>query len=172
MRSLCFLAAWCLVLMGCAVVMPGIPDVPIVNYQQVEPGFFRGAQPDAAGLKYLYSIGIKTIIDINNSESAEAPEASLARVYGIDFVYIPLSGFWAPSDGDTSKIQSILADKSKRPIYIHCKHGEDRTGLMVGIYRVEVEHWVPVMAHDEMLIHGFHTILLPLNHYYWRRESK
>jgi protein tyrosine/serine phosphatase len=81
-------------------------------------------------------------------------------------IAVPLSGFFAPSDSDTNKILSILSDSSKYPIYLHCRHGEDRTGLMVGLYRVFYEDVRPAQAYDEMLKMGFHKFLLGLNRYF------
>jgi protein tyrosine/serine phosphatase len=70
-----------------------------------------------------------------------------------------------------NQIEAIMADHARRPIFVHCQHGEDRTGLIVGLYRVETEHWSPAAAYREMIAKGFHKILFFLNHYYEERTG-
>jgi protein tyrosine/serine phosphatase len=70
-----------------------------------------------------------------------------------------------------NQIEAIMADHARRPIFVHCQQGEDRTGLIVGLYRVETEHWSPAAAYREMIAKGFHKILFFLNHYYEERTG-
>ncbi len=51
-------------------------------------------------------------------------------------------------------------------IYVHCRHGQDRTGLVIGPQRVLVEGWAPADAYAEMLAHGFHPYFEGLKHYF------
>ena len=82
------------------------------------------------------------------------------------FISEPMSGFWTPNDKEVNQIEAIMADQSRRPIFVHCEHGQDRTGLIVGLYRVFTEKKSPAAAYKEMLAKGFHKILFLLNHYY------
>ena len=45
---------------------------------------------------------------------------------------------------------------------VHCTHGQDRTGLIVGVYRVRQDHWSKERAYREMLDHNFHPLLYGL----------
>ncbi len=56
-------------------------------------------------------------------------------------------------------------------IYVHCRHGQDRTGLVVGLERVFVEGWDPADAYAEMLSHGFHTYFLGLKEYFFTQTG-
>lgn len=47
--------------------------------------------------------------------------------------------------------------------YIHCLHGEDRTGLVVALYRIRIQGWPKEKARKEMIDNGFHTILFGLD---------
>ena len=67
------------------------------------------------------------------------------------FISQPMSGFWAPNDRQVNQTEAIMADASRRPIFVHCLHGEDRTGLIVGLHRVFHEGWDPAKAYQEML---------------------
>lgn len=132
----------------------------------VEPGLYRGHRPDTATLQQLKSLGVRTILDLEDTQSAVKPESAVVRSLGMTFISTPMSGFWAPSDATVNQAEAVLADKSRRPLFVHCQHGEDRTGLIVGLYRVQTEHWTPAAAYREMLAKGFHRILVFLNHYY------
>ena len=53
--------------------------------------------------------------------------------------------------------------------FIHCEHGQDRTGLLVGLHRLS-QDWTPQAAWLEMTNHGFHPALLGLTHY-WTSDT-
>lgn len=152
---------------ACAHVKSGDPNVPIVNFRTVEPGFYRGGQPDAQGFQYLKSIGVKTVINMNDNVSDIRQEKINTGAEGLQWLNVPLSGIFPPHDSDVKTIQDALADPANRPVYLHCLHGEDRTGLMVGVYRVRVDKWTPKKAHDEMMSNGFHPVLVGLEEYFW-----
>lgn len=170
MRSLCLSSCFAILsLVGCATVAKPEAKAPILNFYKVEDGLYRGGQPDVAGVLYLKSIGIKTVIDLNDDQDAVDKEAKNLGLNNINLAYVPLNSFMIPKKSDADKIQAALSSKENRPVYIHCKHGQDRTGLMVGIYRVESEGWSKENAHKEMLGHGFHPALLGLETYFWSR---
>jgi protein tyrosine/serine phosphatase len=137
----------------------------------VEPGMYRGHRPDLATLKQLKSLGVRTVLDLEDTRSVVKQESGVVKSLGMTFISEPMSGFWAPNDAEVSQIEAIMADHSRRPIFVHCQHGEDRTGLIVGLYRVETEHWSPATAYHEMIAKGFHKILFFLNHYYEERTG-
>jgi protein tyrosine/serine phosphatase len=56
-------------------------------------------------------------------------------------------------------------------IYVHCRHGQDRTGLVVGLERVFIEGWDPADAYAEMLSYGFHTYFLGLKEYFFTQTG-
>lgn len=144
---------------------PG-PSVPIERFAKVTPFLYRGARPTQEGISALRALGVKTILNIDNEAKPIAIEQGWARAQGLQFVSIPLSGFLAPTDEQMDRIFHVIHDPSSYPIFLHCKHGEDRTGLVVGLYRYYDEHWPAQAAYNEMLAHGFHKVLLGLNFYF------
>ena len=145
------------------------PDVPITAFHQVHSNLYRGGRPNADGLKALAALGVKTILNIDNDSASIAEETRIARSLGLREISIPLSGFWAPADADVDRILAVMADSAHAPLYIHCQHGHDRTGLLVGLYRIEISHWTVADAWAEMLDLGFHRSLIFLNNYFaWR----
>lgn len=141
------------------------------------PGkIYRGARPDDAGLEALKNAGVKTVIDLQGGdlqsphlgkvvpyfEPGEVPtkieqERAAAEKLRIRFVSLPLNslGPVTPEEGaEIDRILEIMHDPAAQPVYIHCEHGKDRTGLLVALYRVKYEHWRLEQAHREMAAHG------------------
>lgn len=181
-RLLCGLAL-AVSMMGCAAEASEesastdsdlVTVAPPPNFQKVRDGLYRGGHPDAGQLAYLKSIGVKTIIDLEVADFIEAwpwdISAEERNAKGFRFIREPMSAF-EPAvsqrfDDRIDEILSILADPSNGPVYVHCKHGQDRTGLVIGLERVLGEHWAPADAYAEMLAIGFHPAFLGLNHYF------
>ena len=54
----------------------------------------------------------------------------------------------------------IVSTAEFQPVLVHCRHGSDRTGMMVAIYRIVVEGWTKAQAIDEMVNggYGYHPV--------------
>jgi protein tyrosine/serine phosphatase len=146
--------------------------IPITAFRTVSDGIYRGARPLHAGMEALaQQLAIKTDLDLENDGSAIADEQKDAQALGIRMISLPMSGFFAPSDSTVNQALAILKDPANYPVFVHCQHGEDRTGLIVGLFRVEVQGMSPADAYAEMKADGFHPILLGLNHYFEERTG-
>lgn len=144
-------------------------DIP--EFHQVSDGIYRGGHPEQNGLADLAQLGVKTVIDLENDESVN-PEVSAGSRLGLNVIPKPMSMFWAPSDADADAILALLADPANRPVFIHCTLGQDRTGLMIGLYRVLNEKMPAAQAYSEMLGYGFKSnLLFPLDGYFRRRTG-
>lgn len=149
---------------------PPATGTTIPAFLKVESSIYRGGQPQSlSDYQYLKSIGIRTVIKLNDEKLLD--EEAWAATTNIDLMPIPLSGIFEPSDGDMNEIESLLADSTDQPLFIHCLHGEDRTGLAIGLYRVKHEHWDTSRAYDEMKANHFHTLLVGLDHYFWENAK-
>lgn len=146
-------------------------DSEIPNFKQVNQNIYRGGRPSAEGLLELQKLGIKTIINLEDNRSAVKTEQKNLKSYPINFISIPTASLWSPKDKNVDHILNLLKDPNNFPIYIHCQHGQDRTGLMIGLYRVFDEGWKPVDAYQEMLANGFHQILFMLNRYFEHKTN-
>jgi protein tyrosine/serine phosphatase len=56
------------------------------------------------------------------------------------------------------KIVAIMSDPAMQPVYIHCRHGQDRTGIAVAAYRMKMQGWSLSEAQAEMQDFGFNNI--------------
>lgn len=182
--SLCFLgcAASTSADDGTAAQSADITSSSIANFVKVRPGLYRGGHPDAAGLDYLKSIGVERIVDLEVADFIEATPWSIsdeldgASARGLTEIRYPMSAF-EPAvsktfDANMTSLLAVLATATPaHPVYVHCKHGQDRTGLVIGLERVEGEGWTPADAHAEMLNLGFHTYFLGLEEYFENRTG-
>ncbi|MGH7327001.1 MAG: fused DSP-PTPase phosphatase/NAD kinase-like protein [Polyangiaceae bacterium] len=148
-------------------------SVQPANFAQVRDGLYRGGHPSNAQLDYLKSIGVDTIVDLEIGDFIEATpwsisdEESAAKAKGFTFIRKPMSAFEPfVSDKEMSDTMTLLDDSSNGTVYVHCKHGQDRTGLVIGLERVLDEGWEPADAYQEMLDRGFHPEFIGLKHYF------
>jgi protein tyrosine/serine phosphatase len=137
----------------------------IKNFHVVADGFYRGAQPSAEGIEYLAGMGVKTILSLRCGRRAAAAEKAAAEAAGMRYENIPLSYWKVPTEETIDRFLELLDDPKTGPIFIHCFHGADRTGLMVATYRISRLGWSFQEAYDEMKRCGFHRF--GVRHFKW-----
>ena len=145
----------------------------IKNWAKVNPMIFRGGRPsEALDVKKLKAMGIQTIIDLENNAKVIEREGRFAKSLGMDFISVPMYWDQRPSDSDVNGLLSAMSQvRRSGPIFIHCFHGRDRTGVIVALYRVFVESWDAESAYREMLKLGFNVKFKPLLDYFSDRTG-
>jgi protein tyrosine phosphatase (PTP) superfamily phosphohydrolase (DUF442 family) len=124
---------------------PGLP-----NLHRIDDGLYRGAQPSAEGMRALERMGIRTVVNLR------AAHSDRDELVGTNLGYEHISFKpWHPEDEDVEKFLRIVTDPARRPVFVHCQHGADRTGMMVAIYRMVVQGWTVDDAAAEMTEGGF-----------------
>jgi protein tyrosine/serine phosphatase len=146
-----------------------VEDLP--NLVKVNEDLLRGGRPTAAGMKKLKALGVTTILNIENSEEHIEADRKFAAANGLRFISVPFATFKKPTDEKVDYVLKIMRDRSMGRVYLHCKHGRDRTGMIMGLYRVEADGWHPKTAYQEMKDRGFRTILWELKDYYKDRTN-
>ena len=139
-----------LIVTACAcqktVVTNGVP-----NLRQVGPGVWRGGQPTDEGWAHLQTLGLSNVVKLNEqSEGRDSP--AFAGYY--DPISISEQLLKVPSAKVDAAVSHIAPGT-----YVHCSHGQDRTGLICAVYRVKHDHWTKAQAEKEMLANGFHKEL-------------
>ena len=139
----------------------GRADKELPNFALVAPGIYRGAAPTEEGLRRLKEIGVRTVIDLRIEKRGQAMEAEAARELGLHRLRLPM-GREAPTARQVAAFVGTLSDPARRPVFIHCQHGADRTGAMVGIWRVTQQNWDFGRTYREMRRYGFKPYLSEL----------
>lgn len=132
------------------------------NGGKINDALFRGAQPRADGLKALKNLGVTTIVDLRGEDPDKISwERKEAESLGIRFVSIPVSGWDPPSNDQVAQFLKIFRDNPKEKVFVHCRFGDDRTGVFVATYRMAYDGWPAQQAMNEMYFFGFNGIWHP-----------
>jgi protein tyrosine/serine phosphatase len=126
--------------------------VGLTNFAEVSPYLYRGGQPGADGLKALKEMGVGIIIDMRGSKSAH--EKTAVEKLGMRYVTIP----WHcpfPSDTKFARFLKVIHENPRTKIFVHCRLGDDRTGMAIATYRMADEGWSPDEALKEMKEFGY-----------------
>ena len=113
----------------------------IPNFHQVNPNLYRGGQPKKDGLQQLKQLGVTTIINLRDSDEQAGAEEKVAKSIGLRYFNVPLSNFNRPSDTNVDEILKLIEAQENQPVFVHCKRGSDRTGLIIAIYRMTHDGW-------------------------------
>ena len=139
-------------------------DARGVDYAaRVSPTLYRGGVPDAEGVQWLASQGIRTVVNLRHYHGDS--EGELVRAAGMSYVRIPLESTDAPTEAQLEQFFDVVTDAEAAPVYVHCLHGVDRTGTMIALYRMEMEGWSNSDALAEMEWFGAHGLLHDLRRF-------
>ncbi|MEP7124930.1 MAG: sulfur transferase domain-containing protein [Byssovorax sp.] len=108
-----------------------------MKLSRVTPRLYRSDQPTLDDLEELRSLGINTIINLRR-EAPELWRAERARALelGMRFYHFPFYGIFGAR---TALLDAILREIDRPDngvVLVHCKNGQDRTSLVIGLYRV------------------------------------
>jgi tyrosine-protein phosphatase SIW14 len=129
-------------------------DLP--HYFVVDEVLHRGAQPTERGFEILKEQGVKTVINLRDEHYMQRNEAEIIKKLGLNYVSIDMDPFLPPGDEKIEKFLKVVTAATQTPAFVHCLHGQDRTGMIVGIYRMVVHGFDYRRAFEEMVAMGFH----------------
>ena len=136
-----------------------IPDIN--NFRVFGDREYRGGQPKTpvAWTWLKEQARVTRVIKLN--EDSEGSDAD-GKALGLEIVYLPINLadqiIFHPNYDDVVKAVDLIVPGT----LVHCGRGQDRSGLIVGCYRVWKQGWKKEDAYAEMLLHGFHPELLGL----------
>ena len=112
----------------------------ILNSCVVTPGvLWRGSKPGPAGAASLLSLGIRTVVnlemlhsDMKAFESALPAKVPSGKLSYFHIHELELNALLLPSVVDSHVAEFLAIVKTQpKPIYVHCRAGQNRTGVMV-----------------------------------------
>lgn len=114
------------------------------RFAEVRAGIYRGGQPSRRHLEALQALGVRTVISLRReSRRGWQEEKRHVQQLGMRWLRFPFYGVFG---ADVAFLREILDEMGRGGVYIHCKHGRDRTSLLVALYRVWFEKWHPEEA--------------------------
>lgn len=137
------------------------PVQGLPNFGSVSDFLFRGAQPTMAGYSALRNMGISVVVNFRDESDETAAEKRQVESTGMKYVSIPWNEFDEPSNRQVAEFLALLRANPDSKIFVHCKAGADRTGVMVAAYRIVLEHKAVAEAVAEMHRYHYHAFFLP-----------
>lgn len=131
----------------------------IDHFYKVTDRLYRGGQPSDKGFQELKKLGITHIISLRS----DSDDVNLLDDEKLTLEHIPVSvnPFKKPKEADVVQFLKAVTAASKQSVFVHCRQGVDRTGLMIAAYRIVIDGWSRDEAIAEMNSIG--------SHWYYRR---
>ncbi len=163
---------------GVIAAIAGIPagyasymNANLRNIRTVKSGvLYRSGQLSLSGLqKVVQEHGIRTVVSLRDSDSADTPppdliEQEFCKSNDIRHVRITPRSWWPEYNGPAPVQRGIdsfleVMDRSENyPVLLHCFAGTHRTGAMVAVYRMEYDRWTNSEALQELRNCGYKNL--------------
>ena len=124
------------------------------DFAEITPTLYRGAQPSKEGFRRLAAMGVKIVIDLRGERKSERK-----FVNSLGMSYIPMG--WEcsfPKDKTFAEFLTLIVDNPGTKVFVHCRVGDDRTGMMIAAYRMAEQGWSAAKAEKEMERFGFNFV--------------
>ena len=133
----------------------------IPKFAEVTPHLYRGGQPTDKAFEDLKKMGIDVIVDMRSGNRKHEKEV----VTKLGMEYTQLSWHCPfPSDKPFAEFLKIIETHPDKKVMVHCRLGDDRTGMAIAAYRMAEQGWSAQEAMDEMRQFGFrgvHHLICP-----------
>ena len=140
-RAVPTVAAVLILLSATASAQPATAPAEVPRFNQVSERLYRGGQPRAGSLARLRALGIDTVINLRGTSARTRAEEAEARAAGLNYFNIALPNWGRPQDARVVRILEIIAAPESGRVFIHCRSGVDRTGMIVALHRMTHEGW-------------------------------
>lgn len=129
------------------------------NLYKVDSLVYRSEQLDKSHAQILTDLKIDAIINLRNW-FRDKDKKSFAGS-NIEFVNCPMIASFIKSEEVAAALWEIeQRTRHNKTVLVHCKHGADRTGMVMAMYRIVYQNWSLEKARKEMVDgpFGFHRI--------------
>lgn len=145
----------------------------VENFWRVTPELYRGGQPTAEGFRALEDFGIRTVMSLRQTVN----DVPLAAGTGIRLIRIPMKSRYVAENRSArivKAMRAMLGAMAEGPVMVHCRHGSDRTGVVVALWRLIYEGWSRQQALDELIAggYGYHPIWANIPRYLRKVDLK
>ena len=145
------------------------------NFARVNERLYRGGQPRKDSIKKLADLGVKTIINLRDDDENAKTEAQEAQAAGLHYFNLPFSRIGRPNDTEIERVLSLIDAKENGVVFVHCHKGEDRTGMIIALYRISRDGWTDHDAIEEAKRFGMKFWQVKMRDYisdYYRDRSQ
>lgn len=115
------------------------------RFQEISPGILTGGAPTSEDVRVLKDAwGVNRIVSLDLEEGEKIDP--ICNKLNIEHLILPIEhNETYSSNMRMRRAIKFLSDNivdlltTKQPVYIHCIHGRDRTGLAIALYRIKGE---------------------------------
>jgi len=138
------------------LTLPGV-----ANFGRLGAHVYRGAQPKVEAYPSLKAIGVDTVVRLSTGEEFIAGERERVESLGMRFVSLPWRTSDVPTEEQVQTFLDLFREQPAHTIFVHCREGVDRTGVMMALYRIAIDHFTTVQAVAEMKAFHYRYIFHP-----------
>jgi protein tyrosine/serine phosphatase len=121
------------------------------NFGEATTTLYRGGQPSKRGFTILAKMRINIVVDLRGSRESER-----RIVTHLGMRYVAMHWYCSfPKDETFAQFLRLVRKNPGKKIFVHCRLGDDRTGMMIASYRMAQEGWSADRAEKEMERYGF-----------------
>ncbi len=137
------------------------------NFHRLNDSIYRSEQPDSTDIPFLKSLGIKSILNLRYYHH---DTLFMGTYRYFNLYHIPMKAYYLTNKRMIEAMR--ILQTAPKPILIHCKHGSDRTGAVIAIYRILYNGYSKKEAIKEMKCKafGFHHIFINIPAYLHTRN--
>lgn len=149
----------------------------VPNLSQVDANIWRSGQiTTLEGWDYIHQLAAGRRVHVIKLNFDHEGSDALASAMGFDVNYMPIQpegdqDWWDDLKSVFKHPDELMVDAALMLLstakalgatdfyLVHCTHGQDRTGYVIGRHRVQNDGWTKDAAYAEMLAHHFHAEL-------------
>ena len=114
-------------------------------------------------------------MNLRGKDEHTGAESEEARLLGLRYYNISLPEFSSPKDTEVQQVLDIINTVENQPVFVHCRHGEDRTGTIIACYRISHDGWTAAAAKKEAEQRGMSWTQVGMKRYidkFYRQRQK
>ena len=135
-------------LASCAGIPEGNRDLPTFRF--LREGLAVGGQPSENGLHELKDRGFRTVVNFRHGPKSIQWEEPKVKALGMRYVSLPWMIWKRVNPSLLDRFFEVLDDPANDPVFFHCKHGRDRSGVMAVLVLMRYEGLTRKEAQDRV----------------------
>jgi protein tyrosine/serine phosphatase len=84
----------------------------------------------------LAELGVNTVVNLRGADARTRSDEAEARALKLNYYNVPLPVWGRPDDAVVRRVLEIVVAQENGRVFIHCKDGVDRTGMIVALHRI------------------------------------